>query len=160
MSYGILKLIEVIMKRYQSSRTAGINVENNVKRTFDGQPIPMSYFCKAVKIVSNDLNLSEKDIIYISVEDTGLRSGYCTPNGKGIGLDYCLEGDGILETVAHEMRHAWQIKNGLFLGEKRQSINFMLDFSPEGDAAFDEYENLPSEIDAREYARKVIEKYA
>ena len=141
------------MKR-KNKVTNWIHVENIIKRTFDGEPVPFADFCKTVGIVARDLNLSSDDIFAVTIEDCNLRRGYCHVSGRHVGIDYCLEGQEILETVAHELRHAWQIKNGLFSDELRP------DFDVFNDSDFDAYENRPSEIDARNYAEMMVSRYA
>lgn len=141
------------MKR-KNKATNWIRVENVVKDTFDGEPIPFADFCKAVGAVARDLELSENDVYTVTVDDCGLRRGYCLLSGHHIFVDYCLEGNSILETVAHELRHAWQIKYGLFTNEERPDFDIL------NDSDFDAYENRPSEIDARNYAESFVYKYA
>lgn len=98
-------------------------------------------------VVCKDLNtLCIPAILSCSTGDELKHFGFT--NGKYIycRIDlYCVD---IFNTVAHEIRHIWQLKNGFDFSDYVAN--------PED---FDEYWNHPAEIDAREYARKITSKH-
>lgn len=143
--------------KIRDKKINGITVKCVVERTFDGQPIPVADFYRAIKLVSDDLQLTGDDLYFIYIDDLNIRRGYCGLNGRAVGLEYALEGKDIVEVVAHELRHAWQIKNGLFSDEDRLFLNkvdsyITLCFN---DEVYEQYMALPSEVDANNYAESI-----
>lgn len=120
------------------------------KKDVFGDLIPIMEYRRAISKISRDLHIPENSVEIVISADCVLYSGWCTPDGLAVVFNDCLEGTEIIRTVAHELRHVWQIRNNVYPGEIRKS-NFAFD-----DTEFDEYENLASEIDARKYAEKMV----
>lgn len=104
-----------------------------------------------VSVISEDLGIDPPPIVLSNIKTLGTKAGKIAfPSGRLL-IRPNLPFPETLLTIAHELRHLWQYRNGLF--SESISREHYIDSSVD----FEAYALQPCEVDANAYARLVSE---
>lgn len=112
-----------------------------------------------VESLSYDLQLSDVPTVRFYSEPESLVVGYFESLSYQIYVNYGATPDSfdMAETIAHEMRHAWQYVRALNpLTEQDELFKYEFENYIEAEDNLGEYYQQSIEVDAREYQVKVI----